>query len=158
MSAFPIAPHPFDQPTVIDGEEMHRLKNTPIAVPDWLTAKLDEATRQYRNQDFPAAIYRLVRSAAGTDRVDSRLVQSESERQEYLAKGWATSPADAKDADTRYQEGIAYQAAMRAKDDLRLGEKATAELEAAEDAAEDHVLDVQPAPKRGPGRPRAVTA
>lgn len=157
MSASPIAPHPFDQPTVHDGDALHRLKNTPLSVPDWLVQKLDEAARQYRYQEFPSAIYRYVRGTDGHDRIDSRIVQSEGERADYLEKGWALTPTDAKPADDRLQERIAYQAAMRAKDDLRLGEKAKAELEAVEDASEDHVLDVA-APKKGPKGQRIVTA
>lgn len=182
MSASVIAPHPFDQPAVLDADEMHRLKNTPISVPDWLVAKLNDAARTYRHQDFPAAIYgtwtddrkrvELITLAsrrgldlttpqgyAAAERLlppyDSRLVQDEGERQRYYAQGWAETPDGVKAAENAYQERIAYQAAMRAKDDLTLGEKAKAELEAAEDAAEDHVLDVQPVKR---GRPKAVTA
>lgn len=183
MSASVIAPHPFDQPAVLDADEMHRLKNTPISVPDWLVSKLNDAARSYRYQPFPAALYGswtedrkrveliTIASRRGLDLTkpqdyataerllppfDSRLVKDEGERARYVEQGWAETPDGVKAAENAYQERIAYQAAVRAKDDLSLGEKAKAELEAAEDASEDHVLDVQPT--RKPGKVRPVTA
>jgi len=75
----------------------------------------------------------------------------------HLSHGWVAKPDDIRSAKDRLNKMVARAAAERAYDDRHLGPQAAAELEAIEDAADDHVVEVPEAPRRGPGRPRKVT-
>ena len=146
MSAYPIAPNPMDQMGPMTGDELHRAKNTPVSVPDWVKFP------PYQYRPYPAALYHQTVNAAGETTVKSRLVGSDEEKQEWVARGWCDSPAAVQDAENAYQERVARQAAERAFDDRRLGDGARAELDAIDDASEDHVVVVPEAPKKR-GRP-----
>lgn len=61
---------------------------------------------------------------------------------ELESQGWAGHPKDVKTAQDRYNKAIALAAAERATEDRRLGPQAARELEAIEDAADHHVIDV----------------
>lgn len=82
--------------------------------------------------------------------------QNERELKRWIDNGWTTDPAKVREATDRQNKTLAFAAAERAYDDRHLGEQARRELDAVEDAADDHVLDV-PAPKKRPGRPKKTT-
>lgn len=64
------------------------------------------------------------------------------EHQTLLEEGWSDTPGGVKEATRRVQIKLATAAAERQGEDMRLGEKAKAELEAIDDAAPDHVVNV----------------
>ncbi len=73
---------------------------------------------------------------------DSCFALDENDRREKKAQGWADSPQDMKAAARRLEQEIAKAAAERQYRDRRLSPKAAAELEAIDDAADHHVVDV----------------
>lgn len=77
------------------------------------------------------------------DEVVSEL-RERNEREQSIRKteGWADHPNEVKAATRRMQMTLATAAAERAHEDRNLGERATSELEAVDDAADDHVVDV----------------
>lgn len=60
-------------------------------------------------------------------------------------QGWATSPNDVRSTKDAMNKEIALHAAVRAYDDRNVGGKAREELDRIEDAADEHVVDVQSA-------------
>lgn len=114
----------------------------------------------FRQLPYPTCVYR---EHSETGELESRLVgrmdflegevhaalraQNEREHRDALAAGWVDKPDQVRSAKDRANKAIALAAAERAYDDRRLGDKAKRELEALEDAADDHVVDV-PAPKK----------
>ena len=85
---------------------------------------------------------------------DTRLVQTDRECADWLAKGWADEPGGVKSATERLEQDIATAAAHRNWDDRQMSPAAKAEADAVEAAREDFVPEVPETPiKRGPGRP-----
>lgn len=68
--------------------------------------------------------------------------RNDKEFASLLEQGWADSPDGVRAATRRVQMRVAASAADRWNDDAKLGEKAKAELEAIDAAADDHVVDV----------------
>lgn len=136
-------------------DDLHFRKNRP--------AGPDIDFPQYVFRPYPTAMYtkkddEIVSVLVGVDDTDARgnvnpqlRERNDRERAEKAAQGWADHPNGIKDAQEVVRAAVRQAAAERAFDDRHLGEQARAELEAVEDAAEDHVLDV-PAPKKKPGR------
>lgn len=146
--------HPDAQAT---SDEIHFRKNRP--------EQPDIVFPPYVYRPYPMAMYRkndegeIVSILVGIEDHPPNAVvnpqlraRNDREQAEKAAQGWATSPGGVKDAQEVVRAAVRQAAAERAFDDRHLGEQARAELEAAEDASEDHVLDV-PAPKKKPGRP-----
>jgi hypothetical protein len=79
---------------------------------------------------------------------DSRLVQNDQERQDWINKGWTDDPSDVDAAKDRYLANVvAVAAAERAHSDRLMSEQAKEEFRAADRAnGEDHLLDL-PVPK-----------
>jgi len=123
----------------VSADRLHYLKNKP-SIPEALTTD-PQMLRVYVHEEYPKAMHHV----SG----ETRLVRSESERREARDQGYADTPEDAKAAQKRLNDAVALAAAERAYDDRNLGDKAKAELEAAEDSVEHHVLD--PKIRRGAG-------
>lgn len=145
-------------------DRLHFLKNTP---PKPTINGMELTFPPYEYRPFPAVMYRGTaeggRSLSASEQAEleehgrySRLVQTEAERRELLARGWAETPDGVKSAQTKLDEAVAQAAAERAYDDQRMSQKARAEFHAADVAnGDDHLLDL-PAPKKR-GRPKKVT-
>lgn len=104
----------------------------------------------YVHQAFPAWIYH--------EKDEPRLVKDDSELANFLSRGWAENPNDARKAYEAVELEKSNNAAQRISDDARMSDTAKAEHEAADSAADDHVLDL-PVPKlnKKPG-PKPKTA
>lgn len=92
---------------------------------------------------------------------DSRLVQNDRERADWLSKGWTDNPDEVDQAHDRYiADTIAVASAERAHTDRLMGEQAKAEFLAADRAnGEDHLLDLPvPALNKKRGRPKKAAA
>lgn len=83
-----------------------------------------------------------------SDEVISQIRErNDKAKADLLEQGWAERPDLVKEAAAKLRMKVATLAAERQFEDRRLGEKAAAELEAIDDASEDHVVDV-PAARR----------
>lgn len=112
-------------------------------------------------QEFPKMLYKAIKRPNGqyacADPLDEAfaaqcqwIVNDEREQAKAREMGWRHSPVEALEYAEAREQDIAQQAAERAYQDRRLMGKAKEELDAAEHATSEHVLDV---PRR-PGRPR----
>lgn len=115
-------------------EKLHFKKNAPDH-PDG-----------YGPGDFPPYEYREFPRYMHHEKEEARLVKDESEMLNLLSRGWAKQPHDARAAYEAMELEKSNNAAQRNSDDARLSDKAKAEHEAADSAADDHVLDL-PVPK-----------
>lgn len=80
------------------------------------------------------------------------IANDEDQHRKMKSDGWADDPDEAVRLFHRAGDAQARQAAERAYSDRNMSDAAKAEIDAAEAATSDHVLEV----KRGPGRPRKV--
>lgn len=111
-------------------DKLHFKKNKPDLPPGY-----DEADQPpYVHQPFPAWIYH--------ENEEPRLVKDASELANFLSRGWAENPNDARKAYEAVELEKSNNAAQRNSDDFRMSDKAKAEHEAADSAADDHVLDL----------------
>lgn len=96
----------------------------------------------YEHHAFPAWVYH--------ENEEPRLVQNDDELANFLSRGWATNPHAARAAYETHELSKRDAAFQRASDDRRMSDTAKAEHEAADSAADDHVLDlpVPPADKK----------
>ncbi len=134
----------------------------------WNTPKSQGGMRPDGFEPFPKMLYQAFKRDNGKvqcmdpyDEDFSRrcymTVNNEAELARAHGLGWSDTPQDALARFEQQEQELARAAAEAAFAAKRMSEKAQAELKAAEDATADHVADV-PAPKRRPGRPRAVPA
>jgi hypothetical protein len=131
----------------VTADTLHYLKNKP-SIPEALSVD-PQMLKPYVYTPFPAAMYHV----SG----ETRLVRSEAEKTKAQRDGFADSPDEAKAAQKRLNDAVALAAAERAYDDRKLSPKAQAELDAAEDSVEHHVLD--PKVKRdGSGKIKVIEA
>lgn len=89
-----------------------------------------------------------------------RIVQSEREYTQARDEGWRDTPAEALQHHEALERAIGDAAAEAAFSAQRMSSKAQRELQAADEATHEHVVDVKPARKRGrpaKGTPHAVT-
>lgn len=107
---------------------------------DRLTA--DQLVGQYETRNI--GVIDFVRHSNNTLDVISELRErNDKEFKAALEEGWAETPSGVKDAKRRMQMRVATLAAERQFDDRHLGEQAARELEAIDDAASDHVVNVE---------------
>jgi len=125
--------------------DRHHKKNAPDHPPGH--APGDFPTYEYR--PFPAWIYH--------EKEPARLVHDDAELANFLSRGWAEKPHDARKAFEAYELEVSNNAAQRAADDRRMSDKAKAEHDAADSAADDHVLDL-PVPKADKSKSKAKKA
>lgn len=125
--------------------------------------------KPYRFEPFPKMLYRANRRPDGKpscSEADDRLfggqpgsaelfsatcqmvVQSETELTKYLEMGWREGPTEAMEYFEQKEQGLGNAAAHRAHDDRNMGEKAQAEVKAAEDATSEHVPEIPRTPVR----------
>jgi len=78
-------------------------------------------------------------------------VHNDTEKANYLSRGWTLTQDEALEAYEKQQQTIGDAAAERVFRDQRMSEKARAEADAADKATHAHVPDV-PAPKKRRGR------
>lgn len=98
----------------------------------------------YEFRPFPAWVYHW--------KEEARIVQTEEELANFLSRGWADHPHKVEAARQAYELAKSDNAAQRAADDRRMSPAAKAEHAAADDAADDHVLDL-PVPKANKKKP-----
>lgn len=89
------------------------------------------------------------------DIVSALRERNERELAARLDAEWCSHPSELRAKKDQLNKRVALNAALRAGDDRHLGEQAQRELDAIEEAADDHVVEV-PEVRRGPGRPRKV--
>lgn len=99
---------------------------------------------------------------------DSCLAQNEQDRANKIAEGWATSPDQMKASKANLNRRMFEAAGHRNFEDRHLTGPAQAEMQAVDDAANDHVLDVPKVrqelqdqgvlPKARRGRPKKANA
>lgn len=115
-------------------DRLHFQKNKPELPPGFEP----ENQKPYVHQDFPAWIYH--------EQEAPRLVRDASELANFRSRGWAENPNDARKAYEAVELEKSNNAAQRISDDARLSDKAKAEFDRVDSAADDHVLDL-PVPK-----------
>jgi hypothetical protein len=84
-----------------------------------------------------------------------KIVPNEAAHAVAKGQGWCESQVDAQAQHDREQDALGAAAAEAAYQAQRMTEKARAEFDAASDASDVHVTDVEPKKKRG--RPAKVT-
>lgn len=128
-------------------DRLHFQKNRPDLPPGY--SRDEQAERPYVHQEFPRWIYH--------DREPARIVKDDSELANFLSRGWAMQPHEARQAFEAHELEVSNNAAQRASDDRRMSDKAKAEHETADASADDHVLDL-PAPKADKKKAKADKA
>lgn len=120
--------------------DLHHKKNAPDHPPG------------HEPGDFPPYVYVEYPIWLHHAKDDSRLAKDEHEEANLLSRGFTRRHDEAgkQEAYAAYELEKSDNAAQRAADDRRMSEKAKAEHEAADAAADDHVLDlpVPPADKK----------
>lgn len=138
--------------------------------------------RPYQFQRFPAMLYKAQKKANGKiasidvypdlnaaltsqayeracfavdtfNKQNQRIVQTEYEERNAKNDGWKDSPKEAVDALEALEQAIGNAAAEANFVVQRMSAQAKNELQAANDATSDHVVDVPAPPKRPRGRP-----
>lgn len=109
----------------------------------------------WRYEPFPKAVFRITKPGQSIADAEVAIVTNESELSRM--GGWFESPATAKAHFERLEAEMAAAAAEVHFSTSRMSESAQREKRAADQATDEHVLDV-PAPRRGPGRPKTVTS
>lgn len=82
-------------------------------------------------------------------------VRDETEHRLAKGQGWSDHPHEAMELYEKEQQALGNAAAEAIAASKRMTGKAEAEFQAVQDATHEHVADVA-APKRSPGRPKAV--
>lgn len=128
--------------------DLHHKKNAPSHPPG------------HEPGDFPPYVYKPFPAWMYHETEPARLVKDDSEQANLASRGFVDNPNKTREAYERLELEKSNNAAQRASDDRGLSAKAKAEHEAADSAADDHVLDlpVPPAEKRKPGRPAKTAA
>lgn len=103
----------------------------------------------YEYRPFPAWLYHWTE--------EPKLVHDDTQLANHLSRGWVDHPAKVDAARQRYELEHSDNAAQLLADDRRLSPKAKAEYDAANDAADDHVLDL-PAGKLDKSKSKAAKA
>lgn len=168
-----------------EGARLHNLKNAPWVSGMYSHLPHDVLHPRYAFQAYPAAMYHVGYAAAmrqveeangmrvaGSDmsrdlaikgamaELDKYICIAKTEAEERMRLGsglWASSPDAAETLRLQLEADRATAAGHLAYENRNLIGKAKEELDAADAAADDHLVDV-PAPKKKPGRPAKVMA
>lgn len=119
--------------------------------PDFLTAKREVHNARYLSGVTDQERQEAIKEAERLLAMHSCLVQDGAEERLRLGQGWDLTPEAAAAQQQRAEDALAVQAAHLAYEDRHLGDKASAEREAADAASEGHLVEV----KRKPGRPKS---
>lgn len=128
--------------------DLHHKKNAPDHPPG------------HAPGDFPPYVYRPYPKWIYHETEPARIVQDEQEHANFKSRGgWVEHPSETRAAYEALELEKSDNAAQRASDDRRMSDKAKAEHDAVDSAADDHVLDL-PVPKadKKPRKPRAPKA
>jgi hypothetical protein len=111
--------------------------------------------RPYVHRDYPMWIYLAGRSDDGAITiVDRKQVESDQDAANHFSRHWAATPGDALAILEHDDREIAKLAANRAYNELRMSDKAKAEVAALEAVTSGHLPNVPETPiKRRMGRP-----
>lgn len=107
----------------------------------------------YRYEPYPKQLFRTT----GPQEQDweAKVVRSEDEHRK-LGPAWAESPDEARAYQRKLDDDVARAAAEVQTSAQRMSSKAKAELQAADDAADEHVVDVKPARKSAQKRGKRI--
>lgn len=110
--------------------DLHHKKNRPDHPPG------------HAPEDFPPYVYQPYPRWLYHEKEEARIVQDASEEANFLSRGWAKHPLDARKAFEAYELERSDNAAQVLADDRRMSDKAKEEYHAVNDAADDNVLDL----------------
>lgn len=119
--------------TQADCDALHFEKNTP---PKPTINGRELKFPPYKYMRFPCAMYHA------TDKESPKLVHREEDERNLRSRGWADSPDEALELAKQREADRAVDAAVRAYDDLKMSDKAKAEVAQLEQETNDFVVEV----------------
>lgn len=134
-----------DSVVKIEGDDLHFKKNRP------------DHPEGYAPGDFPAYVYKPYPKWIYHEKEAAKIIHDETELANHRSRGWVENPNDTRAAYEASELEKSNNAAQRAADDRRMSDTAKAEHDAADSAADDHVLDL-PAGKLDKKRVRQSNA
>lgn len=136
--------------------EPYEYKEYPKAMygPDFMEARKEVHNARYLSGVTDQERQEAVKEAERVMNLHVALVTDVTAERQRASFGWNAVPEQAAAHHVKVADELALQAAHLAYEDRHLGEAATRERDAADDASEGHLVDVP----RKPGRPRKEPA